>query len=167
MPFKYYVTMYSAIRKISCGVRLDNNCILSSFFYYQKYLIALWSLCSMTFLYKWIMLLLHKIYVLQERDMNGYNTNNVLISLKWIHFSYYVKILYLILVCCNQREIHVTLYEIHNLRHVKTISQVHIIVGVFKILPYTLYTWHRYNYRYSILTINFLISMHLKRLIYF
>ena len=63
MPFKYYVTMHSAIRKISCGVRLDNNCILSSFFYYQKYLIALWSLCSMTFLYKWIMLLLHKIYV--------------------------------------------------------------------------------------------------------
>ena len=69
MPFKYYVTMYSAIRKISCGVRLDNNCILSSFFYYQKYLIALWSLCSMTFLFKWIMLLLHKIYVLQEREI--------------------------------------------------------------------------------------------------
>ena len=65
MPFKYYVTMYSAIRKISCGVRLDNNCILSSFFYYQKYLIALWSLCSMTFLFKWVMLLLHKIYRFQ------------------------------------------------------------------------------------------------------
>ena len=69
MPFKYYVTMYSAIRKISCGVRLDNNCILSSFFYYQKYLIAFRSLCSMTFLFKWILLLLHKIYVLQEREI--------------------------------------------------------------------------------------------------
>ena len=69
MPFKYYVTMYSAIRKISCGVRLDNNCILSSFFHYPKYLIDLWRLCSITFLFNWIMLLICKIHVLQERDM--------------------------------------------------------------------------------------------------
>ena len=50
MPFKYYVTMYSAIRKISCGVRLDNNCILSSFFIIKNILWP-WEVCFVLYFY--------------------------------------------------------------------------------------------------------------------
>ena len=77
MPFKYYVTMYSAIRKISCGVRLDNNCILSSFLYYQKYLIALWSLCGIILLFKWIMLMINRIYKSYLVDCFQYLLSNI------------------------------------------------------------------------------------------
>ena len=52
--------------------------------------------------------------------------------MQWINFSNYIRFLYLILVCCNQREIHVQLYKIHNLWHVKQFPKFILLSAFLK-----------------------------------